>query len=138
MKILVCIKQVPGTSQVEIDPQTGTLKRAGVPAKMNPFDLYAIETALQIRDAAPSKASVEVVSMGPPQCEAVIREAFAMGADAGTILTDRAFGGADVLMASRPQTATRLRSVQNWPNGLALHTLPAWNRSTKSKKTQST
>ena len=100
MKILVCIKQVPGTTQVKIDPETGTLKRAGVPAKMNPFDLYAIETALRVRDAAPEGSTVTVLSMGPPQCEAVVREAFAMGADRGAILTDRAFGGADVLMTS--------------------------------------
>ena len=100
MKILVCIKQVPGTAQVEIDPQTGTLKRAGVPAKMNPFDLYAIEAALRIRAEAPLGSTVTVLSMGPPPCEKVVREAFAMGADAGAILTDRAFGGADVLMTS--------------------------------------
>ncbi|MBQ7666923.1 MAG: electron transfer flavoprotein subunit beta/FixA family protein [Kiritimatiellae bacterium] len=100
MKILVCIKQVPGSAQVEIDRQTGTLKRAGVPAKMNPFDLYAIEAALRIRGMAPAGSSITVLSMGPPQCEAVVRESFAMGADSGAILTDRAFGGADVLMTS--------------------------------------
>ena len=100
MKILVCIKQVPGTSQVEIDETTGTLKRDGVAAKMNPFDLYALETAVRIRDAAGGDSSVTVLSMGPPQCEKVVREAFAMGADAGAILSDRAFGGADVLMTS--------------------------------------
>ena len=100
MKILVCIKQVPGTSQVEIDEKTGTLKRDGVAAKMNPFDLYALETAVRVRDAAGGDSSVTVLSMGPPQCEKVVREAFAMGADAGAILSDRAFGGADVLMTS--------------------------------------
>ncbi len=100
MKILVCIKQVPGTSQVEIDEKTGTLKRDGVPAKMNPFDLYALETAMRIRAAAPGGAEVAVLTMGPPQCEKVVREAFMMGADTGAILSDRAFGGADVLMTS--------------------------------------
>lgn len=108
MKILVCIKQVPGTTQVEIDPTTGTLKRDGVPAKMNPFDLYALETAVRIRDrtsavhlqSSPSPSSVTVLTMGPPQCEKVVREAFMMGADRGVILSDRAFGGADVLMTS--------------------------------------
>jgi electron transfer flavoprotein beta subunit len=100
MKILVCIKQVPGTTQVEIDPDTGTLKRDGVPAKMNPFDLYALETAMRIKAAAPDGAEVTVLSMGPPQCEKVVREAFMMGADKGAILSDRAFGGADVLMTS--------------------------------------
>ena len=98
MKILVCIKQVPGTTQVEIDETTGTLKRDGVPAKMNPFDLYALETALRIK--AETGAEVTAMTMGPPQCERVVREAFMMGADRGVILSDRAFGGADVLMTS--------------------------------------
>ena len=100
MKILVCIKQVPGTTQVEIDETTGTLRRDGVPAKMNPFDLYALETAMRVKAAAPGGAEVAVLSMGPPQCEKVVREAFMMGADRGAILSDRAFGGADVLMTS--------------------------------------
>ncbi len=100
MKILVCIKQVPGTTQVEIDETTGTLKRDGVPAKMNPFDLYALETALRIKAAAGDGAEVTALTMGPPQCERVVREAFMMGVDRGVILSDRAFGGADVLMTS--------------------------------------
>ena len=103
MKILVCIKQVPGTTQVEIDPVTGTLKRDGVPSKMNPFDLYALETAMRIKEkvrTSGEEAEVTVLTMGPPQCEKVVREAFMMGADKGVILSDRAFGGADVLMTS--------------------------------------
>ena len=72
MKILVCIKQVPGTTQAEIDETTGTLKRDGVPAKMNPFDLYALETALRIK--AEIGAEVTAMTMGPPQCESVVRE----------------------------------------------------------------
>ena len=100
MRILVCIKQVPGTTQVEIDEKTGTLKRDGVAAKMNPFDLYAIETALRIKAAAGDGAEVTALTMGPPQCERVVREAFMMGVDRGVILSDRAFGGADVLMTS--------------------------------------
>ena len=103
MNIIVCIKQVPGTSQVEIDPTTGTLKRDGVAAKMNPFDLYALETALRIKERVRGKgeeAEVTVLTMGPPQCEKVVREAFMMGVDRGVILSDRAFGGADVLMTS--------------------------------------
>ena len=98
MKILVCIKQVPGTTQVEIDETTGTLKRDGIPAKMNPFDLYSLETALRIKKS--TGAEVTVLTMGPPQCEKVVREAFMMGVDRGVILSDRAFGGADVLMTS--------------------------------------
>ena len=98
MNILVCIKQVPGTSQVEIDEKTGTLKCDGVAAKMNPFDLYALETALRIKER--TGATVTVLTMGPSQCEKVVREAFMMGVDRGIILLDRAFGGADVLMTS--------------------------------------
>ena len=98
MKILVCIKQVPGTTQVEIDETTGTLKRDGVQSKMNPFDLYAIETAVRIGKEA--GAEVTAITMGPPQCERVVREAFMMGVDKGVIMSDRAFGGADVLMTS--------------------------------------
>ena len=100
MKILVCIKQVPGTTQVEIDEKTGTLKRDGVAAKMNPFDLYALETALRIKAEAGEGAEVTAMTMGPRQCERVVREAFMMGVDRGVIMSDRAFGGADVLMTS--------------------------------------
>ena len=103
MNILVCIKQVPGTSQVEIDEKTGTLKRDGVASKMNPFDLYALETAPRIKEKVKERGEeveVTVLTMGPPQCEKVVREAFMMGVDRGIILSDRAFGGADVLMTS--------------------------------------
>jgi len=95
MNILVCIKQVPGTMQVEVDERTGVLKRDGIPSKMNPYDLYAIETALQIK--AIHGATVSVVSMGPPQAETIIREAFMMGADRGMLLSDQKFAGADTL-----------------------------------------
>ena len=98
MRITVCIKQVPGTSQVEIDPVTGVLKRDGVESKMNPFDLYALETALRLKQQYGGE--ITVVSMGPPQAQAVIREAFMMGADRGILLSDRRFGGADVLATS--------------------------------------
>jgi electron transfer flavoprotein beta subunit len=95
MDILVCIKQVPGTSKVEVDPVTGVLKRDGVDSKMNPYDLYALETALRIREE--KGGSVKVISMGPPQAMDVIKEAYMMGADDGVLLSDRKFGGADVL-----------------------------------------
>ncbi|MCQ2500408.1 MAG: electron transfer flavoprotein subunit beta/FixA family protein [Lachnospiraceae bacterium] len=98
MKILVCIKQVPASNKVEVDPVTGVLKRNGVDSKMNPYDLYAIETALRIRQQ--TGGSISVVTMGPPQAEKVIREAFSMGVDEGAILSDRKFGGADVLATS--------------------------------------
>lgn len=98
MKILVCIKQVPGTNKVDVDPVTGVLKRSGVDSKMNPYDLYAIETALRLREKFGGE--VGVISMGPPQALAVIREAYAMGADSGALISDRRFGGADVLATS--------------------------------------
>jgi electron transfer flavoprotein beta subunit len=98
MKITVCIKQVPGTTQVEIDPVTGVLKRDGVESKMNPYDLYALETALRIKEM--NGAEITVVTMGPPQAQAVIREAFMMGVDHGYLLSDRQFGGSDVLATS--------------------------------------
>jgi len=94
MEILVCIKQVPGTTQVEIDEETGVLKRDGIPSKMNPYDLYALETAMVLKEKY--GAVVNVLTMGPPQAEQIIREAYMMGADRGGILTDRKFAGADV------------------------------------------
>lgn len=98
MNILVCIKQVPSSNKVEVDPVTGVLKRDGADSKMNPYDLYALETALRLREEKGGK--IAVISMGPPQAQAVIREAFAMGADEGVLLSDRNFGGADVLATS--------------------------------------
>lgn len=98
MKIIVCIKQVPGTTQVDIDPETGVLKRDGVSAKMNPYDLYALETALQLKKQL--DAHIVVITMGPPQAQAIIHEAYMIGADEGYILSDRKFAGADVLATS--------------------------------------
>ena len=95
MNILVCIKQVPGTSDVEVDEKTGVLKRDGIDSKMNPYDLYAIETALKIRET--KGGTIKVLSMGPPQAAQIIREAYMMGVDEGALLTDRKFAGADVL-----------------------------------------
>jgi electron transfer flavoprotein beta subunit len=95
MEILVCVKQVPETSKVEVDPVTGVLKRDGVDSKMNPYDLYALETALRIKEEV--GGTVKVISMGPPQAAEVIKEAYMMGADAGVLLSDRKFAGSDVL-----------------------------------------
>ncbi|SKA93111.1 electron transfer flavoprotein beta subunit [Caloramator quimbayensis] len=98
MDILVLIKQVPGTNKVEVDEKTGVLKRDGVDSKMNPYDLYALETALRIKQNKGGKISV--LSMGPPQAESIIKEAYMMGADDGALLSDRKFAGADVLATS--------------------------------------
>lgn len=95
MKILVCVKQVPGSSNVQVDPVTGVLKRDGVKSKMNPYDLYALEMGLTL--AEKYGGSVETITMGPPQAKSVILEAICMGAQKGTVLSDRKFAGADVL-----------------------------------------
>ena len=95
MKIIVCVKQVPGSNNVEVDPVTGVLKRSGIPSKCNPYDLYAVETALSLAERF--GGSVESLTMGPPQAKAVIDETICMGAKGGTVLTDRKFAGADVL-----------------------------------------
>lgn len=95
MKIVVCIKQVPGSNKVEVDEKTGVLKRDGVDSKMNPYDLFALETALRIRED--QGGSITAMTMGPRQAEAVIKEAFMMGADEGALISDRKFAGADVL-----------------------------------------
>ena len=95
MKVLVCVKQVPGSNNVEVDPVTGVLKRSGIASKINPYDLYAIETALSLAERY--GGTVESLTMGPPQAKAVIQETVCMGAQKGTVLTDRKFAGADVL-----------------------------------------
>ena len=95
MNILVCIKQVPGSSNVEVDPVTGVLKRDGVQSKMNPYDLYALEMALSLKETY--GGNVEVITMGPPQAKNIVVEAICMGASGGTVISDRKFAGADVL-----------------------------------------
>ncbi len=99
MKIIVCVKQVPDTTEVRLDPKTNTLIREGVPSIMNPDDKAAVETALRIKDEH-EDVHVTILSMGPPQAEDVLREALAMGADDGILVTDRAFGGADTWATS--------------------------------------
>ncbi len=95
MNILVCIKQVPGSSNVEVDPVTGVLKRDGADSKMNPYDLYGIELALSLAERY--SASVSTITMGPPQARAIIEESICMGAQSGVVMSDRKFAGADVL-----------------------------------------
>lgn len=99
MKIVVCVKQVPDTNEVRIDPVTGTLIRQGVPSIMNPDDKNALEEALRIKEQH-KDVTITVFSMGPPQADTVLREAFAMGADEGILLTDRAFAGSDTWSTS--------------------------------------
>lgn len=98
MNIIVCIKQVPDTTEIKIDPVKNTLIRTGVPSIMNPFDKNALETGLQLKATYGGK--VTVISMGPAQAKAVLREALAMGADEAYLVTDRAFGGSDTYATS--------------------------------------
>ena len=99
MNIVVCLKQVPDTTAVKIDPKTGTLIRDGVPSIINPEDKHALEEALNIKEK--SGATVTVISMGPPQAQNALREALCMGADEAILITDRAFAGADTLATSK-------------------------------------
>lgn len=92
-KIIVPIKQVPESSQVKINEETGTIIREGVENIINPLDLYAIESAIQLREA--HGGSITVISMGPPKAEIALREAIAMGADKAILLSGREFAGSD-------------------------------------------
>ena len=133
MNIIVCIKQVPDTTEIKIDPVKGTLIREGVPSIMNPDDKGGLELALRLKDQFGAK--VTVVSMGPPQADVIMREAFAMGADRAILLSDRKFAGSDTLATSyaiaglcrsldydliiaavRPSMATPHKWVPKWPN----------------------
>ncbi|MDF2512116.1 MAG: Electron transfer flavoprotein beta subunit [Herbinix sp.] len=98
MRIIVCMKQVPATSKVEVDPANGILKRMGTETKTNPYDLFGLETALRIRDKV--GGTVTVLTMGPAQAEDMMRDAYSMGADDAVILSDKKFAGADVLATS--------------------------------------
>ncbi len=98
MEIVVCVKQVPDTTEVKIDPVTNTLIRQGVPSIVNPFDKNAVEAALVLKEKHGGK--VTVISMGPPQAKDALKECLAMGADAAILVSDRAFGGADTLATS--------------------------------------
>jgi len=98
MNIVVCIKQVPDTTEVKLDPKTGTLIRDGVPSIINPDDKAGLEAALRIKDK--NGSHVTVLTMGPPQADLALREALAMGADRAILLTDRAFAGADTWATS--------------------------------------
>lgn len=112
MNILVCVKQVPDTTVIKIDPVKHTLIRAGVPSILNTFDTYALETALRIKEARGGR--ITVISMGPDQAKAVLREALSVGADETYLISDRAFGGADTLATSRTLAATiRLLEERN-------------------------
>ncbi|BCG47895.1 Electron transfer flavoprotein, beta subunit [Citrifermentans bremense] len=98
MLVVVCVKQVPDTTQVQIDPVTNTLIREGVPFIVNPYDTHAVEEGLRFKDRFGFK--VVAISMGPPNAEATLRKALALGVDRAVLLSDRVFGGADTLATS--------------------------------------
>ena len=98
MHSVVCIKQVPDTTEVRIDPETNTLMREGVPSIVNPFDLHAVEEALNIRDKYGGK--ITVISMGPPQAQEALKTVITLGVDEAILLSDRAFAGSDTLATS--------------------------------------
>jgi len=98
MNIIVCIKQVPDTTNVRIDPETNTLVRSGVQSIINPFDMYAIEEGVRLKEKF--GGTVTVITMGPPQAEEALREAISLGADEAVLVSDRAFAGSDTWATS--------------------------------------
>ena len=98
MNIVVCIKQVPDTTNVRIDPETNTLIRSGIQSIINPFDMYAIEEAVRLKEKF--GGMVTVITMGPPQAEEALREAISLGADEAVLVSDRAFAGSDTWATS--------------------------------------
>lgn len=113
MNILICIKQVPDTTEIKIDPVRNTLIREGVPSIVNPFDGYALEAAARIKDKNPD-TKIVVVSMGPAQAKNALKECLAIAADKAYLVTDRAFGGSDTLATSYilSQTVRRLEELE--------------------------
>lgn len=110
MRIVVCLKQVPDTSEVKIDPVKGTLIREGVPSIINPDDRHALEEALRLRET--EGGEVIVISMGPPQAETALREALALGAERAILVTDRMFAGADTFATANALEAA-VKRVEN-------------------------
>jgi electron transfer flavoprotein beta subunit len=111
--IVVCIKQVPDSAQIRVHPVTNTIMRQGVPAIINPYDLFALEEALRIKDKF--GGFVTVITMGPPQAENALRKALSFGADDAILVTDRAFAGADTLATSFALASAIRQIEKNMP-----------------------
>ncbi len=111
MEIVVCIKQVPDTTDIKIDPVYNTLVRSGVPSIINPYDMYAIEEGLRLKEKYGGK--VTVISMGPPQVETAFKEAISLGVDECILLSDRRFAGADTLATSYT-LAAGIKKLEDW------------------------
>ncbi|NTW72960.1 MAG: electron transfer flavoprotein subunit beta/FixA family protein [Eubacteriaceae bacterium] len=112
MKVIVCVKQVPNTNEVKIDPIKGTLIRDGIESILNPDDSNALEEALKVKDSHPG-CTVTVITMGPNQAEDMLRECLAKGADEAILLSDRAFGGADTWATSNT-IAAAIKKISNY------------------------
>lgn len=113
MHIVVCIKQVPDSAQIRIHPVTNTIMRQGVPAIINPFDLFSLEEALRLKDKV--GARVTVLTMGPPMAETSLRKALSLGADDAVLLTDRKFAGSDTLATSYALTSAIQKLAEEEP-----------------------
>ena len=118
MQVVACIKQVPDTTQVQIDPKTNTLIRDGIPIITNPYDTHALEESLALKDLYGVRAVA--LSMGPPNAEATLRKACALGVDEAILLSDRCFGGADTLATSRVLAAAIARLAEQEEVGLVI------------------
>ncbi|GFO56991.1 electron transfer flavoprotein subunit beta [Geomonas sp. Red276] len=118
MLVVVCVKQVPDTTQVQIDPVTNTLIREGVPFIVNPYDTHAVEEGLRLKDRFGFK--VVAISMGPPNAEATLRKALSLGVDRAILLSDRAFGGADTLATSKVLSAAIARLAKDEEVGVVI------------------
>ena len=112
MKIIVCVKQVPDTTEIKIDPVKGTLMRDGVPSILNPDDANALEAALALKDEM-KDVKIHVITMGPPQASYALRECLAMGADEAYLLSSRVFGGADTC-ATSTTIAEGIKKIGNY------------------------
>lgn len=108
MRIIVCVKQVPDTTEIRIDPETKTLIREGVPSILNPYDQFAVEEAIRIRGMA-GVGTITILSMGPPQARTALMKCLALGADDAILLSDRSFAGADTWATS----FTLAKAIQN-------------------------
>lgn len=111
MNIIVCVKQVPDTTEVKIDPETNTLIRSGVPSIVNPFDKNALEAAVQLKEL--HGGEVTVITMGPPQAKEALKECLSLGADQAYLISDRAFSGSDTLATSYTLAAA-IKKIGNY------------------------
>lgn len=125
MNIIVCIKQVPETTEVRINPETNTLIREGVKSIINPFDMYAIEEGVRLKEKFGGK--VTAITMGPPQAETALREAIAMGIDEGILISDRAFAGSDTWATSYTLSAA-IKKIGDFDSSTSLTVNPEQSR----------